>query len=194
MIRKVTITACTIAAITTLVFLVAGHWGYQSGRIGFALPGSVALVGCDGGNLDISHFDCPGVPPPGGIRPTRGLKTFLPPSDSVASINLIGGPLSFASPPKQIAGVRINRLDAPRGSTATIGGLTFRCTSLRMVYVPLWMPFVLFAVFPVIAACRGPLRRRRRRRRGLCVQCGYDLTGNTTGVCSECGQRVERDC
>jgi uncharacterized paraquat-inducible protein A len=26
-----------------------------------------------------------------------------------------------------------------------------------------------------------------RRRRGLCVKCGYDLTGNTSGVCPECG-------
>lgn len=25
------------------------------------------------------------------------------------------------------------------------------------------------------------------RRRGLCVRCRYDLTGNTTGVCPECG-------
>jgi len=26
-------------------------------------------------------------------------------------------------------------------------------------------------------------------RRGLCLQCGYDLRGNTTGLCPECGQR-----
>ena len=26
-----------------------------------------------------------------------------------------------------------------------------------------------------------------RRRRGQCVRCGYDLTGNTSGTCPECG-------
>jgi hypothetical protein len=25
------------------------------------------------------------------------------------------------------------------------------------------------------------------RRRGLCVECGYDLTANASGVCPECG-------
>ena len=37
-------------------------------------------------------------------------------------------------------------------------------------------------------------RRRQRllRERGLCLKCGYDLTGNVTGVCSECGTEVCR--
>lgn len=33
--------------------------------------------------------------------------------------------------------------------------------------------------------------RRRRRRLGLCLRCGYDLRGNTSGVCSECGRSIE---
>ena len=54
-------------------------------------------------------------------------------------------------------------------------------------FIPLWMPFILFATYPTIVFIRGPLRRYRRRRKGLCVKCGYNLTGNTTGICSECG-------
>ncbi len=53
--------------------------------------------------------------------------------------------------------------------------------------ISLWPPFALFAIYPVIAFTRGPLRRHRRRRRGLCLQCGYNLTGNVTGRCPECG-------
>jgi len=49
---------------------------------------------------------------------------------------------------------------------------------------------ILAAVWPVIALVRGPCRRYRRRRRGLCLKCSYDLTGNTSGVCPECGQRI----
>ena len=31
-------------------------------------------------------------------------------------------------------------------------------------------------------------RRRKRLARGLCPGCGYDLTGNLSGVCPECGE------
>jgi hypothetical protein len=33
-------------------------------------------------------------------------------------------------------------------------------------------------------------RARERFRQGRCPRCGYDLTGNVTGVCPECGVRV----
>lgn len=40
--------------------------------------------------------------------------------------------------------------------------------------------------FVVISIPRW-IRHRSRRRKGLCVNCGYDLRGTTSGVCSECG-------
>ena len=36
----------------------------------------------------------------------------------------------------------------------------------------------------------GPYRRYRRRKKGLCLTCGYDLTGNESGVCPECGSKA----
>ena len=45
---------------------------------------------------------------------------------------------------------------------------------------------LLLAAHPTIAFIRGPLRRYRRRKRGLCVACGYDLRGSP-GRCPECG-------
>jgi len=33
-------------------------------------------------------------------------------------------------------------------------------------------------------------RRGARRRNGLCVECGYNLTGNISGACPECGAAV----
>ncbi|HEX4793690.1 MAG TPA: hypothetical protein VH370_07865 [Humisphaera sp.] len=61
---------------------------------------------------------------------------------------------------------------------------------------------VMFAVAPFwpIAALTGliPLRgiwrwgrAARRRRMKLCPNCAYNLTGNTSGVCPECGGKVE---
>ena len=35
---------------------------------------------------------------------------------------------------------------------------------------------------------RPEVLARRRKRLGLCVQCGYDLTSNLSGVCPECGE------
>jgi hypothetical protein len=58
------------------------------------------------------------------------------------------------------------------------------------IEVPLWIPLIVFGVYPTIAFIRGPLRRWRRRRKGLCLKCGYDLTGNVSGRCSECGAEV----
>ncbi len=61
---------------------------------------------------------------------------------------------------------------------------------VEVLRLPLWAPFILFAAYPTIAFIRGPLRRYRRRRKGLCIPCGYDLTGNVSGVCPECGTEV----
>lgn len=46
------------------------------------------------------------------------------------------------------------------------------------------------AILPVtwiIAFARYRLRRRIALRHGLCTTCGYNLAGNTTGICPECG-------
>ncbi len=56
--------------------------------------------------------------------------------------------------------------------------------------VPVWLPLMLLSVYPIIAFVRGPLRRYRRRKRNQCDGCGYDLTGNESGRCPECGKAI----
>jgi len=62
-----------------------------------------------------------------------------------------------------------------------------------MIYVvglPLWSAFLV----SLAASCIGAypiIRRLHRRRHNLCVRCGYDLRGNVSGVCTECGIPVE---
>ena len=52
--------------------------------------------------------------------------------------------------------------------------------------VPFWMILVIVAIPTFIL-----WRRDRRYPEGCCQGCGYDLTGNESGVCSECGTEAE---
>ena len=50
---------------------------------------------------------------------------------------------------------------------------------------------LIFGV-PVMALCCWLLLiTRPRRRTGLCRSCSYDLTGNVSGACPECGMFID---
>lgn len=57
---------------------------------------------------------------------------------------------------------------------------------------PLWASTTLLAALGVLPLTLGPLRRWRRRRNGWCLHCGYNLNGNRSGRCPECGLRHAR--
>ncbi len=58
--------------------------------------------------------------------------------------------------------------------------------------VPLWLMTGLLLSYPMYALVRERMVRRRliraARKEGLCKTCEYDLTGNVSGVCPECGE------
>ncbi len=54
------------------------------------------------------------------------------------------------------------------------------------VSIPFWLPFVV--LFPV--SLFG-WRRTWPYPPGHCSRCGYDMTGNESGVCPECGTKIE---
>jgi hypothetical protein len=58
--------------------------------------------------------------------------------------------------------------------------------NLLRIAIPLWL---LIAIGVVLTAALFHLDRRRIGP-GLCTECGYDLTDNTSGICSECGTKV----
>jgi hypothetical protein len=83
-------------------------------------------------------------------------------------------------------GIRYGGADA-NVVQSTDGVETSRLERHCFLAIRTWFLFVVSSLYPLIAFIRGPLRRWRRRRKGLCVSCGYNLTGNVSEVCPECG-------
>jgi len=55
-----------------------------------------------------------------------------------------------------------------------------------ILFVPSWIPSVIVAMPTAYLLYRG----RRTAKPGHCRECGYDLTGNLSGRCPECGHRA----
>ncbi len=51
-----------------------------------------------------------------------------------------------------------------------------------------WLPTIGFSLLPLTRSISW--WRKRRFRPGQCSRCGYDLTGNVSGRCPECGASV----
>lgn len=53
--------------------------------------------------------------------------------------------------------------------------------------MPLWIPFAV-----TVAIAFASWRSLRALPPGHCRKCDYDLTGNVSGMCPECGEKVQR--
>jgi hypothetical protein len=54
-----------------------------------------------------------------------------------------------------------------------------------------WFPITVFSIAPLIWFARRLFRRRMQSQK-LCAKCSYNLTGNLSGVCPECGTPVPK--
>lgn len=76
-------------------------------------------------------------------------------------------------------------LDTPAQRPAM--GTRIRMSGLRTrVHVPV----ALMLAYPLFAVGRDRWKSCRRPKAGFCQQCGYNLTGNASAVCPECGVPV----
>ncbi|MCH8149781.1 MAG: hypothetical protein IH987_17650 [Planctomycetes bacterium] len=66
----------------------------------------------------------------------------------------------------------------PRGRYSGSTGYTFH----------LIVPLLFFFLLATYSLGMSRFRQRHRRKRGLCLRCGYNLAGNVSGVCPECGE------
>lgn len=92
---------------------------------------------------------------------------------------------SEAASPLGIAYVRLNE-GQPLGwvFVVRLGLLTGLATTLPLLWL-LWLPRRALRL-------ARRVRGRKRHARGLCAACAYDLTGNLSGRCPECGAEVGR--
>jgi hypothetical protein len=56
----------------------------------------------------------------------------------------------------------------------------------RQVLLPIWIPLSLVALPTLYSFWHA----RKRKKPGLCQVCLYDLTGNVSGICPECGSPI----
>ncbi len=57
-----------------------------------------------------------------------------------------------------------------------------------ILVVPLWIPTLIIGIPSFLL-----WRRNRNLGEGYC-DCGYNLTGNVSGVCPECGKKLQTNC
>jgi len=73
---------------------------------------------------------------------------------------------------------------APR-QPGSVGSFRFSCFAFRTTAL-----IYLLLLWYCIWSLKTKFSKRRFGTRGLCAKCGYNLEGNTSGVCPECGTRV----
>ena len=59
-----------------------------------------------------------------------------------------------------------------------------------LVFVPYWCVLLVTLPLPASRLFRR-CRSARRRKLNSCIGCGYDLRGNISGICPECGRTIQ---
>ena len=160
-----------------LCFVIVVGWGVC--LCFFAAPVSVAggALGSDSGFFSCGHvlyyYNVPEDPAPSGpnakrVRPWWDTQRYVPPPAKRPGFD-----------PRKWRGIGLGWQDFTRTY-----GLPIR--RVFIVAVPYWLLLLLVAI-PTALLFR---RKRSRHALGRCRRCGYDLAGNQSGRCPECGTVV----
>lgn len=171
MIRGAVIVVCTLMALGTGGLML----GTSFRPVSWTGPENVGPAACGlavcGGGLLASYWRFVDNPPPADRRVHIGLILYY---ETEVHHGATGYSGRYREP-------------CPHGLTVSATSGTLVTTVLSLT---LWLPLFVFSVYPIAVFIRGPFRRWRRAQKGRCIRCGYDLTGNVTGVCPECGMQL----
>jgi hypothetical protein len=121
------------------------------------------------------------------IVSTRRFVQWVSPTDTYA-ITLGQGYVAFLWTPPPLrqtsfTGWSISGYSGPVPLSSCFGWFGFRSVPPSCLAVPLWLLFLCMAVATAVLWLPG----RRYINPDHCQNCGYNLTGNVSGRCPECG-------
>lgn len=195
-IRKPIIWVLVLAAVATVFLTVVSFKGPLQWHYGDLGRGRMYGISCRGGTLSALLYKDTTQTGPAATQsiPTSGSR--LTPASGLWSCKpVIQGNQAVLEPAIRFLGASLKGYTMYGQITFELdeGAIPFTgAVEVREVTLPLWMLFAVFATYPAVVLVRGPLRRRRRRRMGLCIRCGYNLKGLPEPRCPECGRTVKQ--
>ena len=108
--------------------------------------------------------------------------------DGLCGLRLLSMPTKTASRSMFEAPLRYNAM--PVKASLFLKSETTGPYRITWLVFPFWLTTAVLTLGGAVPFAYGPLRQVWRRWRGLCLECGYDLTGNRSGRCPECGGRL----
>lgn len=88
-----------------------------------------------------------------------------------------------------LSGASDLRLLSPRFSWLGVEHAVDSSIKSESIRIPTWMIVLAFLLLPLWREGRR-FAKRRRSHMNRCEKCGYNLTGNTSGTCPECGTAI----
>lgn len=109
--------------------------------------------------------------------------------NGVCHMELLSMPTKVASKSEFVVPVKKGKRPPKKAFrlTTRTHGKGYRTTEVAF---PLSLSTIVLALSGTIPFALGPAQRWRRKRNGCCVDCGYNLSGNRSGRCPECGMRL----
>jgi len=107
------------------------------------------------------------------------------PDDPKLTLNLINAQKAMLAANRQVLVIQAQQVQVPAAP------LPLPTAQWQLIF-PVWSLLVLASI-PLALLLAMALAQRRRKQRGLCAICAYDLRGNTSGVCPECGTQIVRN-
>ena len=118
----------------------------------------------------------------------KSLRVHL--KDGVCGLRVLSMPTKTASRSEFLAPLRIP--STPNNSSLLLTSKRNGLYRVTWIVFPLWLTTITLGLVGTVPLVSGPIRQWRRKRNGWCLECGYNLTGNRTGRCPECGTRFYR--